>query len=174
MALDPPIDASPEEIRAALAPLRNDFSIALYKAGNPFAVGAVIRVAHSFLAREVILVGDEPHYEKASMGMHKFESIVRLRDTDELLAHAGERPVWAVEKDAARTNITRVSKFPANVVLVLGSERFGIPPELIARASEVVGIQLYGVNHSLPVVVAAGIVMHEWARRHYGDGSANP
>jgi len=27
------------------------------------------------------------------------------------------------------------------------------------------------VNHSLPLVVAAGIVMHEWARRRYASGA---
>jgi tRNA G18 (ribose-2'-O)-methylase SpoU len=30
---------------------------------------------------------------------------------------------------------------------------------------------MYGVNHSLPVAVAAGIAMHEWARRRYADGA---
>jgi len=167
MALDPPLDASAEEIRASLAPLRNDFSIAIDKAGNPFAVGAIIRVAHSFLAREIILIGDEPHYEKASMGMHKFESIVSVPDERALLEHVGTRPLWVIEKDGARVNITSVGQFPKDVVFVFGSERFGVRPELMQRADEIVGIQLYGVNHSLPVVVAAGIVMHEWARRHY-------
>jgi len=38
------------------------------------------------------------------------------------------------------------------------------------RADEVLGIPLYGVNNSLPVTVAAGIVMAEWARRRYRDG----
>ncbi len=168
MALDPPLEASADEIRAALAPLRNDFSIAIDKAGNPFAVGAIIRVAHSFLAREIILIGDEPHYEKASMGMHKFESIVRVPDELALLEHIGARPMWVVEKDDARVNIASVRAFPKDVVFVFGSERFGVRPALMERADEIVGIQLYGVNHSLPVVVAAGIVMHEWARRHYG------
>ncbi len=170
MALDPPLDASPDEVRLALAPLRNDFSIAVYKAGNPFAVGAIVRVAHSFLAREIILIGDEPHYEKASMGMHKFESIVRVKDTAGLLDHTQKRPIWCVEKDAARTNVTDVSVFPPDVVFVLGSERFGISDDLLTRADQVIGIALYGINHSLPVVVAAGIVMHEWARRHYTTG----
>lgn len=167
MALEPPLQESAEEVRAALAPLRNDFSIAIDKAGNPFAVGAIIRVAHSFLAREIILIGDEPHYEKASMGMHKFESIVRVPDESALLEHIGTRPLWVVEKDGARVNITSVVAFPREVVFIFGSERFGVTPGLMERADEVVGIQLYGVNHSLPVVVAAGIVMHEWARRHY-------
>ena len=171
MALVPPIDSSPDEVRAWLAPLRNDFSVAVYKAENAFAVGAIIRVAHNFLAREVILVGDEPHYEKASMGMHKYESIVRVADTSALLAHVGGRPLWAVEKDAARKSVTAVSTFPKDTVFVLGSERFGLPADLLERADEVVGIPIYGINQSLPLVVAAGIVMHEWARRRYREGS---
>lgn len=112
MPLVPPLDESPEAIRLALRPLRNDFSVALYKAENAFAVGGVIRVAHSFLASEIILVGDEPHYEKASMGMQKFESIVRVTDTDALLDHAKNRPIWCVEKDAATVSVTAVAAFP--------------------------------------------------------------
>ena len=42
-----------------------------------------------------------------------------------------------------------------------------VTPELLARAACVIGIPIYGVNHSLPVAVAAGIVLHEWARRHF-------
>src|SRR5450631_1546894 len=123
MALVPPIDAPPDEVKAWLSPLRNDFSVAVYKAENAFAVGGIIRVAHNFLAREVILVGMEPHYEKASMGMHKYESIVSVVDTAGLLAHVGTRPLWAVEKDAARRSVTDVSAFPKDTVFVLGSER---------------------------------------------------
>ncbi len=172
MALALPIDATTEEIRECLRPLRNDFSVALYKAENAFAVGGVIRVAHNFLAREVLLVGTEPHYEKASMGMHKFESVVELADTAALLAHAQGRPIWAVEKDSATASISHVASFPPNVVFVFGSERFGLPGEVVERADAVLGIPIYGVNQSLPLVVAAGIVMHEWARRRYRDGAA--
>ncbi len=170
MALFPPLDADPEEVRALLAPLRNDFSIALHAADNAFAVGAIIRVAHSFLAREIILIGDAPYYEKASMGMEKYESIVRVADDDAFLRHVGARPLWAVEKDAATTSLYSVAGFPREVVLLFGSERFGIQPPLLERASTVVGIPLYGVNHSLPLAIAAGIVMSEWARRKYARG----
>jgi hypothetical protein len=30
---------------------------------------------------------------------------------------------------------------------------------------------MYGVNHSLPVAVAAGIVLSDWARHRYGAGA---
>jgi len=171
MALPVPLDATDEEVRRTLAPLRNDFSVALHAAENAFAVGAIIRVAHNFLAREVILIGDAPYYEKASMGMERYESIVRLADDDSLLAHVGDRPLWAVEKDEATDSLYAVDRFPAGVVLLFGSERFGLPKTLTDRAELTIGIPIYGVNHSLPLAVAAGIVMSEWARRRYTPGT---
>lgn len=171
MPLFPPLGASTDEVRELLAPLRNDFAIALHAADNAFAVGAIIRVAHSFLAREIVVIGDAPYYEKASMGMEKYESIVRVANDDAFLAHVAGRPLWAVEKDHATTSVHAVDAFPRDVVLLFGSERFGIPADLVARADAVVGIPIYGVNHSLPLAIAAGIVMNEWARRHYVDGT---
>jgi len=180
------LDASPEEVRDALAPLRADFSIAVLAPGNAFALGAIVRVAHNFLAREVIVIGDEEPdhpvprlrrgwYEKASMGMEKFESIVRVADAAGFFAYAkrdgAARPIWAVEKDAAKRAITAVDAFPRDVIFLFGSERFGIPPEIVAQCNETVGIPIYGVNHSLPLAVAAGIVMHEHARRRFAPGA---
>jgi tRNA G18 (ribose-2'-O)-methylase SpoU len=171
MAIEKPIESSAEAVRSALAPLRNDFSIAVFSPGNAFAVGAIIRVAHSYLAREILIVGGDKWYPKASMGMHKYERIVRLPDPAALLGALGGRPLWAVEKDCARISLHAVTAFPQGVVFAFGSERFGLPSELLERADEVVGIPLYGVNHSLPVTVAAGIVMNEWARRKYVEGA---
>jgi len=171
MALDSRIDLSKGEVKEALAPLRNDFSIALTAPGNAFAVGAVIRVAHSYLAREIFVVGPGKWYPKASMGMQKYETIRMVDDVAALLAAIEGRPLWVLEKDHARRSIHAVERFPAGVVIALGSERFGVPQELVDRADDVIGIPMYGVNHSLPVAVAAGIVMHEWARRRYVDGA---
>jgi tRNA G18 (ribose-2'-O)-methylase SpoU len=171
VALDPPLDLPPEAVRAALAPLRNDFSVALHSCQNPFAVGAIIRVAHSFLAREIIVIGDSPYYAKASMGMEKYETVVTVADDDAFFAHVRGRPVWALEKDHARRSLYEVSAFPPDVVLVLGSERFGLPQGMVNAADDVIGIPMYGVNHSFPVAVAAGIVMSEWARRRYASGA---
>jgi tRNA G18 (ribose-2'-O)-methylase SpoU len=162
---------SPEAVRAALRPLRNSFAVALMSPGNAFAIGAVIRVAHNFLAREVIVVGPDDWYAKGAMGMEKYESVVRVADAPALAAHVSGRPMWVIEKDYARRSIVGVKEFPEDVVFVFGSERFGVPEEVVDRADEVLAIPIYGVNHSLPVAVAAGIVMHEWARRRYREGA---
>jgi tRNA G18 (ribose-2'-O)-methylase SpoU len=169
--LDPPIPYAPAQVREALAPLRNDFSIALWAPGNAFAVGAVVRVAHSYLAKEIFVVGVGGWYPKASMGMHKYEDVVRVADGAALLEATAGRPVWVIEKEGARRSLHDVTSFPAGVVLVFGSERSGVPDEVLGRANDVIGIPIYGVNNSLPLAVAAGIVMNEWARRKYVDGA---
>ena len=171
MALDPPIDLPDDEVRDALAPLRNGLSVAVLAAGNAFAVGAIVRVAHSFLVREIVLVGTEPHYEKASMGMHRFERVVRVADEAAFLAHVGARPLWALERDAATSSLYDVPAWPDDVVLLFGSERGGVSPSLLARAERVLAIPLHGINHSLPLAVAAGIVLAEWGRRRYAPGT---
>jgi tRNA G18 (ribose-2'-O)-methylase SpoU len=169
--LDPPIPYPAQTVRDALAPLRNDFSIALWAPGNAFAVGAVVRVAHSYLAKEIFVVGVGGWYPKASMGMHKYENVVRVADTEALLDTTAGRPIWVIEKEAARRSLHDVTAFPPGVVFVFGSERSGVPAEVVGRADDVIGIPIYGVNNSLPLAVAAGIVMNEWARRKYVDGA---
>ena len=171
MALFPPLEGTPEEVRRALLPLRNDFSIAVHSCQNAFAVGAIIRVAHSFLAREVLIIGDAPYYEKATMGMEKYEHVVTLKDEEAFFDHVQTRPLWAVEKDHATRSLYDAAPFPMGVVFVFGSERGGLPEAFIPRSEEVIGIPMYGVNHSFPVAVAAGIVMSEWARRRYATGA---
>jgi tRNA G18 (ribose-2'-O)-methylase SpoU len=167
MPLVPPLDASPDQVKEALAPLRHDFSVALHSFGNAFAAGALVRVAHSFLAREIFVIGGEPYYAKASMGMQKYETIVRTDGDESFFKAVRGRPVWAIEKDQARLSLHAVSHFPRGVVFVFGAERGGLSAAFTGRADEVVGIPMYGVNHSLPVAAAAGIVMHEWTRRRY-------
>jgi tRNA G18 (ribose-2'-O)-methylase SpoU len=170
MPLETPLGIPPAEVREVLRPVRHDFSVALGARGNAFAVGAFIRGAHSFLAREVFIVGEGDYYPKGSMGMEKYESIARVPDAEGLFRATAGRPVWALERERARRSVHAVGEFPAGVVFVLGSERFGVPAEVLDRADEVLGIPLYGVNNSLPVTVAAGIVMNEWARRRYREG----
>ena len=174
MAFVPPLDYSPQEVRALLAPLRNDLSVAVYNCQNPFAVGAIIRVAHSFLVREIIVIGNAPYYQKGSMGMQHYETITTVDNEVEFFAHAAGRPIWSVEKDHATVGLYDVEEYPRNVVLVFGSERAGLPLSIVNRSDVVVGIPMYGINHSFPVSVAAGIVLSDWGRRRYAAGALIP
>lgn len=139
-------------------------SVAVIRAKNPFNIGAIIRVAHSFLVREIFLVGTEPYYERAAMGMHRYERIVECPDEAAFLEAVAGRPLFSVERDHADTTIWQVD-YPEDVVLLFGSENDGIPAPLLEASARVIAIPMYGVNHSYPVSVAAGMVLCEWARR---------
>ena len=157
-----------EEIRASLGKLRRPLSIAVLRARNPFNVGAIIRVAHSFLVREIVLVGSERYYERGAMGMDRYENIVCVDDEAALVARVRARgdKLVVFEKDAAKVDLWH-AELPEECLMVFGSESHGVPEELINAADMVVGIPMYGINNSFPVTVAAGIAMAEWTRRHF-------
>jgi len=166
-----PFDMPDDEIRRELDRLRGPLRIAIQRSKNPFNVGAIIRVAHSFLVREIILIGDEPYYRRASMGMEKYENITKLPSEEAFLARVAQDDlqIVAIEKDHPRVEGLWSYSFPTErPVLLFGSENEGVSPDLLATARAVVAIPMFGINHSYPVSVAAGIVMAEWARRYWG------
>jgi tRNA G18 (ribose-2'-O)-methylase SpoU len=127
----------------------------------------MIRTAHSFLVREILLIGTEPWYERAAMGMHRYEHIVELETVDAFLERVREDrlALSVLEKDHATTSLWD-AELPKDAVLVFGNEDTGVDPRILEQAREVIAIPMYGINHSYPVTVACGIALAEWARRH--------
>jgi tRNA G18 (ribose-2'-O)-methylase SpoU len=169
----PPFGLSTNEIREELGKLRHDLSIAVVRAKNPFNIGAMIRVAHSFLVREIFLIGVEPFYERAAMGMHKYENVVECPDEESFLARVAGRPLVGVERDHATASLWEVD-MPRDVVFVFGSEDDGVPPSILAACTSVLAIPMYGINHSFPVAITSGMVLAEWARRRDPRGRLTP
>lgn len=164
----PAFDLPLDEIRASLDAVRRPLRVVVLRSRNPFNVGAIIRVAHSFLVREIILVGTEPYYERAAMGMSRYENIIEISDEAAFLdrARAEGWKLVVFEREVATADLWH-AELPEDAVMVFGSEAEGVPPEIVAAAHQVVAIPMYGINHSFPVTVAAGIAMAEWTRRHY-------
>jgi tRNA G18 (ribose-2'-O)-methylase SpoU len=159
-------------MRAELGALRTGLSIAVVRAKNPFNIGAIIRVAHSFLVKEIFLIGTEPFYEKAAMGMQKYETIVECPDEASFLERVRGRPLIGVERDHA-TGPLWTASLPDDMVYLFGSEDFGIPEGLLRACQSVAAIPMYGINHSFPLTVAVGIALAEWARRRDPTGSGH-
>ncbi|NMC71183.1 MAG: RNA methyltransferase [Myxococcales bacterium] len=166
-----PFGLSRDEQRRELDRIRHPFRIVVDRAKNPFNIGTIIRTAHSFLAAEIVLLGTERWYERAAMGMQRYEHVTEIPTVEAFLARArAER--WRLtvfERERATTDLWR-AELPEDAVLVFGNEDDGVAPAIVEAAAEVVAIPMYGINHSYPVVVAAGIAMAEWARRRYERG----
>jgi len=166
----PPFDMPTAEIKHELDRLRTPLRIAVQRSKNPFNIGAIIRVAHSFLVREIILIGEEPYYERASMGMEKYENITKLTDEAAFIDRVARDRlrVIAIEKDHPRVHGLWDYTFPEQgCVLLFGSENEGVSPDLLAIAEAVVAIPMFGINHSYPVSISAGIALAEWSRRYW-------
>lgn len=167
MAYVPPLGLPLEEIRQELDRLRHPLRIAVRRAKNPFNIGAIIRTAHSFMVREIILIGGERWYERAAMGMQRYEHIREVDSEEEFVAIA-EREAWhlsVLERDDANVSLWSAA-LPRESCIVVGNEDEGVGPVLLAAATEVIAIPMYGINHSYPMTVASGIALAEWARRH--------
>ena len=167
----PSLEMDKGEVREALNAIRHPLRIAVDRAKNPFNIGSIIRTAHSFLAQEIILIGTEPWYERAAMGMQRYENITEVATEREFLAYveASGRPLIAFEKDEAQCGLWE-SAMGEDAILCFGNEDSGLSPGILEAAEEVVAIPMFGINHSYPVAVAAGMAMAEWARRYYAGG----
>jgi len=168
-----PFGLTTDEIRDELAPLRHPFSIAVCRAKNPFNIGAIIRTAHSFLVKEVFLIGTEPWYERAAMGMAKYETIVECPDEAAFLEIVRGRHLIGVEREPAKRTLWEAA-MPDDLVFLLGSENDGLPQVLLDACADIVAIPMYGINHSYPVAISAGMIMCEWARRRDPRGGVRP
>lgn len=167
----PPLEYPTQVVRDELNRIRHPFRIAVQRFKNPFNIGSIIRTAHSFLAKEIILIGDTPYYQRASMGMEKYENIVEIDDDAHFIDLSRQRG-WRLivfEKDHAQMDLWE-AVFPLESVLVFGNEDTGVGSTILQAADSVVGIPMYGINHSYPVSVAAGIAMAEWTRQYYRGG----
>ena len=129
-------------------------------------IGGLFRTAEFFGAQALWLCGytatpEHPHVARSAMGAEKlipwrwFENV---RDAVSELRDAGFH-LYALETAEQAENIASCRfQFPA--ALILGNERFGIDPEILAMADSVVAISAHGVKNSLNVVSACAIAAH--------------
>jgi RNA methyltransferase, TrmH family len=135
-------------------------TLALWQVGDPGNVGTLLRAADAFGAGVALSDGcadpTGPKAVRASMG-----SLFRV-------------PICGFDEPAG----TRIALVPSggiplpeldsgrDVVLVLGSERDGLPPEILERCKERASIPQPGGGESLNVAMAGAIALYELARRN--------
>jgi TrmH family RNA methyltransferase len=133
-------------------------SLALWHVADPGNVGTLVRTADAFGASVALSEGcGDPTGPKALRASAGAIFRVPLGRFDEprgrrvaLVARRG--PVLAELEPADRT------------VFVLGSEREGLPDEVVAACDGVVSIPIADSAESLNVAVAGAIALYEWSR----------
>jgi len=138
---------------------------------TPENMGAVLRLAEAAGSRSVLFIEPEKFdacspqkIRKAARGAEKtvaWDSCTR----DEFIVQAqqSENRI-AVELTDTSTSIFETA-LPAHCVFVIGNERQGISPAMLASCQQSVHIPMYGTNGSMNVTHALAIALFEWRRQ---------
>lgn len=138
--------------------------VALWHVSDPGNVGTLLRTADAFGAFVALSAGcgdlTSSKSLRASVG-----AVFRVPTAD-----FDDAPGPLVALVARGGTALGAAELPERVTLVLGSEREGVPQEVLGRCDAAVTIPVSGEAESLNVAVAGAIALYEHARR---QGSAS-
>lgn len=143
----------------------SDIWVALHQVADPGNLGTIMRTADAVGCRGIILLGDttdpyDPTAVKASMGSIFSLTLVQ--------ADWSEFHTWQVEQelnlvgtsDRAATDYQSI-RYKQPMVLLMGSERHGLPEEILTVCESLVRIPMRGRADSLNLAVATSVVLFE-------------
>lgn len=139
--------------------------VALDSAQDPGNIGTILRTCDAVGGAGLILLGPsadpyDPGAVRASMGALFAQRLVR--------ASFAEFAAWKRRHGYAVVGTSGVApvdyqavRYPTPLVLLMGSERLGLPAEQQALCDAMVGIPMVGRSDSLNLAVATGVMLYE-------------
>lgn len=141
--------------------------IALYQVADPGNLGTILRTLDGMGGAGVFLLDNctdpfDPSAIRASMGAVFTKQIIK--GTSQSFIHWVKKNNLLITgtSDSAATDY-RKYHYPANGILLMGSEREGLHEALAATCENVVSIPMLGNADSLNLAVASSIVLYEIA-----------
>ena len=160
---------------AAIPPARDLLVVVAHQLRDPGNLGAIVRTADAAGASGVIVVEPsvdlyDPQAVRATMGSLFALPIVRLEDEASLETWYAELrgmglPLLVVASSAHGQVLYHDVDYGRPVVLLVGSERQGLPEGVKQRADLVVRLPLAGRATSLNVSAAAAVLIYEILRQ---------
>lgn len=157
-----------KQIRAAQKFLPAPFIVATrFKVSEN--VGGLLRLADAVGVPRVIFLNDlEFNVRQVHRAARSAEAFVKWEvfDHEKFLALTPALPpLIALELTTTSTDLFATT-LPAACTLIVGSERHGIPEEILSLCQAAVHIPMYGVNGSMNVIQALAVALFEWRRQH--------
>lgn len=161
---------------------RNPIYFILEDIYDTYNIGGLFRLADALAVEKMYLVGEtetppNSRIKKASIGTYKIVPWEYCKSAKEAINHLTSNikhltlenkkldvrslklEVIAVEQHQKSVPYHQVDyNFP--VALIFGNESYGVRPETLELADKIVEIPMWGINKSLNVIVAAGIVSY--------------
>src|SRR4030095_9641679 len=141
---------------------------------SAYNVGSVFRTADAFLIQGIYICGysaKPPHKEikKTALGAEEtvdWKHFPNVTQAIESLKREGFE-VYAIEQTVDSLSLDQLgSQEPRKIAVVFGNEVTGVEQSNIQLSDGSIEIPQLGMNHSLNISVAAGIVLWELAKVH--------
>jgi tRNA G18 (ribose-2'-O)-methylase SpoU len=153
---------------------------------DTYNIGGLFRLADALAVEKIYICGESeippnPKIKKASIGTYKVvpweyrktagEAIEELRKfpisnsqfSNKTQISNNKIQIIVVEQASNSVPYTQAN-YSGPVALILGNETYGVTPETLKLADQIVEIPMFGINKSLNVIVSAAIVSY-WATR---------
>jgi len=148
---------------------KHDIIVTVWELKNPGNAGHIIRLAHNIGANSVLFINENTDFReskiKKTAGFSYKQMNWKFAKKNDFfsLTEKGFYPV-ALETCVGATNIFS-SELPDKIILVAGSESFGLPDEVLQKCSQKVFIPMQGQCKSMNVSHALSVAAFEWFRQ---------
>jgi tRNA G18 (ribose-2'-O)-methylase SpoU len=145
----------------------------LFNLHGDMNVGMSIRTAVILGCSDVYIVGRRKYDRRSEVGAKNYIRVHRFQTIEPLFFQQNKLvPIFLEQGGTALEDFSFKPYLPGKLeegwklVFVVGSESFGLPPELMrSLKAPVLSISQYGVLRSLNVSIAASIVLYEYAKQ---------
>jgi len=159
---------SKDEIRAALAPKRNNLVFAFHNAIRDFNFSALIRLCNAFACQSVMYSGFRKFDPRGAVGTLHYENVFHHPDPKDFINAINIARMYGSEFVVAESDEYEKSEplpsFQWNdrTILMLGEESTGVPQEYIDMADRIVSIPQIGSVRSLNVASAGHVLAYDY------------
>lgn len=154
-----------QEVRDSIK--RYPFSVAAYNVRYGVNIGSLIRTCNAFAATEFFHVGHRRYDRRPAIGTQNYETIRHFENWEASLNWmrlADRTPIAIDYVPGISQSLWDIEAFKGHPVFIMGSERNGVPSNVLKECSNIIHIPQFGSIPSLNVASAAAIVMSHW---HY-------
>jgi tRNA G18 (ribose-2'-O)-methylase SpoU len=157
-------EMSEEAIKARLQATAHPFAVLMENLIGDFNFGTLIRNANAFNAKEVFYIGDKKFDKRGAQGTYHYTDVKWLSTIEELLLLKEQYVFVGVDNIDGAVSISTYN-WPANSLLIFGSEGVGLTTQMQAMCDKLVYIEQFGSVRSLNVGTASGIIMHDFVSK---------
>ena len=149
----------------------NPFSVAVYNISKEFNIGSLLRTSHCAKVKEFFLIGEKSYNTYAAVSSEKWTEIKYFESIDKFLTYLPSTNYNLILIDQTHNSTSLFDfKYPENPLFLLGTEKGGLPEEIVNKNYPTIEIPQYGLIQSLNLSCAGSIVIYHYLHSLYKEG----